>query len=134
VLVLNPRTVTFGAATWANVSSVAIDRQAARLIEEPGDNGPYAVLVDVAEQRVRVKVVQEFTRDEMSAPALGDQATLQFYTAPGLSSAGSRKVSMTAAVIGVEHEVSLKRGATRTIELSAVSSDGRTDPVAIADA
>jgi hypothetical protein len=134
VLVLNPRSVSFGSATWEGVSSIVVDRQAARTLEELGDNGPYPVLVDVPEQRVRVKVVQEFTRDEMSAPAPGEQATLQFVTAPGASTAGLRRVTLTAIVIGVEHEVSLKRGATRTIELAAISSDGRTDPVSIADA
>jgi hypothetical protein len=131
MLVLNPRNVKFGAATWSSVAAVAIDRVAGKLIEDFGDSGPYVVAADVPEQKVRVKVVQEFAKDEMNAPRPGDSAVLEFVTSPMGTDLNKRKVSMTAVVIGVDHEIGLRKGSTRTVTLTAVSGTGVADPVSI---
>lgn len=133
MLVLNPRNVKFGAVEWKNVVAVAVDRQAARTIEEIGDVGPYVTFADVPQQRVRIRVQQEFTRDEMSAPRPGDQATLEFITTPAANEMQRRKVTATAVVLSVDHELSQRRGAIRRIELTALSSNGTADPVVIVD-
>lgn len=133
MLVLNPQIVRFGSAAWEGVVAVVVDRAAQRLIEEWDDAGPYATLVDVPEQRVRVRVVQEVARDEVHVPRPGDLGTLVFYTAPAGSEAGRRKVSVLAVVIGVEHEVSRRRGALRTVTLAGVSATGAADPITVSD-
>jgi hypothetical protein len=133
MLVMNPRSVRFGSVEWKSVAAVVVDRQASRLVEDLGDNGPYVVFADAPEQRVRVKVVQEFARDEMSTPRPGDQATLSFVTSPIGTDTLKRRVAMSAVVVGVDHEISLKRGATRTVTLTAISPDGRADPITIVD-
>jgi hypothetical protein len=133
MLLLNPRHITFGAARWDDVIAIAIDRSPHRTVEEWSDLGPYAVLVDIPEQRTRIQVVQELARDDVTAPRPGEQATLTFYTAPTPSDAGRRKVSATAVILDVRHELSLRKGAIRTVTLAAVSS-GSADPVSITDA
>jgi hypothetical protein len=134
VLLLNPRVVKFGGASWEGVAAVVIDRSAARLAEEWGDSGPYATFADVPEQRVRVRVVQELSGDDVGSPRPGDEGTLEFFTSPARSDGGRRRVSIACVVLGVEHEVSLKKGALRTVTLAAVSSDGAADPVVVSDA
>lgn len=132
MLLLNPRLVTFGAATWDGIAAVAIDRAAHRTIEEWTDLGPYAAAADIPEERIRIRITQELARDSLDTPRTGQQATISFYTAPTLGDAGRKKVSATAVVLAVEHEVSLKR-AIRTITLAAIS-DGQSDPIQITDA
>ena len=134
MLLLTPRLVRFGSAIWDTVASVAIDRLAHRTIEEWSDLGPYATLADVPEQQVRIKVEQEIGRDDLGPPRPGDQATLTVFTAPTAADAGRRQVSALCVVLSVEHSLSLKRGALRTITLAAVSSDGGSDPITITDA
>src|SRR5690606_44199 len=130
MLILNPREVMFGSARLANIAAVVIDREAASTIEEFGEHGPYAALVDVPRQRVRVRLVQEGAGDGGPAPGPGAQAVLSFTTAPA-GGARSRRLETTAVVLSVEHEISLRRGSIRTITLGAVSSDGATDPIII---
>ena len=131
MLLLNPRSVSFGAQTWSGVTSVSVDRDAERLIAEIGPTGPHVVLADVAEQRVRVKVVQEMDGDDLSAPEPGDEGAMSFTTSPNASAAGQASVSLTAVVTGVRYEVSRRGGAVRTVSLLAVSSDGVADPVSV---
>lgn len=133
MLVLNPRQVKFGAAVWEGVAAVAIDRSAHRAIEEWGDLGPYATFADVPEERVRIRITQDLARGDAGSPRTGEQAELTFHTAPTLSDAGRRKFAATAVVLAVEHEVSLRRGATRTITLAAISPDGDEDPIRITE-
>ncbi|MBL9032497.1 MAG: hypothetical protein JNM80_12430 [Phycisphaerae bacterium] len=134
MLILNPRSVTFGLATWDGVVAVSIDRAAARVVEEWSDDGPYAVLADVPEQRTRIIVAQEPSADDVGVPRPGDQATLTLHTSPASADAGRRVISATAVVLAVEHEISLKRGASRTITLAAVSASGNADPISIIEA
>lgn len=134
MLLLNPRSVTFGSATWDSVVAVMIDRDSVRFVEEWSDAGPHAVLADAPEQRVTIRVVQEVTRDDLGSPRPGEAGALSLCTAPTGADAGRRKLTAQAVVRSVSHEVSLKRGAVRTITLVAVSADGAADPIAIADA
>lgn len=134
MLVLNPRMVKFGPVVWDGVLSVAIDRLAQKRVVEWTDAGPHAVMADVPEQRVEIAVVQELAREDLAGPAPGQQAELVLFTSPTASEAARRKVTTQAVVVQVRHEISLKRGAVRTIELVAVSAAGGTDPVVISDA
>jgi hypothetical protein len=133
MLLFHPRLVRFGPATWDNTTAIAIDRAAHRTIEEWTDAGAYASLADVPEQKVRIRITQEISRDDIDAPRPGEQADLIFYTAPTLTDASRRKVSTTAVILAVEHNLSPK-SALRTITLAAISPDGVTDPITITDA
>lgn len=134
MLLLNPRVVKFGGVVWESVAAVAVDRRAQKTVEEWSDLGPYATLADVPEQRVRITVLQELTREEVGSPRPGESGVVSFFTSPGDADAGRRKVSATAVVLDVSHELSLKKGAVRTITLAAVSADGAADPITISDA
>ncbi len=131
MLVLNPRQVKFGNTVWDDVVLVAVDRAASRVVEEWSDLGPYAAFGDVPEQRITIRVVQELARDDLDGPGPGDLAELTLHTSPGWSDGGRRKLAARAMVTRVEHEVSLKRGAVRTVTLLAISEDGAEDPVAV---
>jgi len=134
MLLLNPRLVRFGPAAWDNIAAAVIDRAPHKTTEAWSDLGPYATLADVPEQRVRITITQELSRDDIAAPRPGDQDTLSLHTSAALADAGRKKLSCTAVVLGVLHELSLRRGAIRTIQLAAVSPDGATDPITITDA
>ncbi len=134
MLLLNPRTVRFGAATWNDIVAVAIDRSPHRVALEWGDLGPHLTLADVPEQKVTIKVVQDVARDDINAPSPGEEGALSFFTAPASTGAGRKKVSATAVVTEVTHEVSLKVGARRTVTLVAISPDGAADPITITPA
>lgn len=131
MLILNPRRVTFGPATWSHVESVAIERTGEKTIAQWSDDGPHVVLADVPEQRVTVKVGQALQGEDISAPVPGDEALLSFETAANSSAADRTTVSLTAVVTGVSYGVTRKSGTARTIELLAVSSDGSSDPVTV---
>lgn len=133
MLLLNPRMVRFGAEMWQDVSAVVIDRSAARQVVEWSDDGPHVVLADVPEQKVTVRVVQDVASDDVDAPTPGEQGELRFYTSPTAAEGGRRRVSTEAVVLSVTHELSLKKGAVRTVTLVAVSADGATDPISITD-
>lgn len=134
MLVLNPRVVKFGPAVWDGVLAVAIDRLANRRVIEWSDAGPHAVFADVPEQRIEVKVTQELAREDLAGPVPGQQGELVLHTSPTATDAARRKVSVQAVVVQVGHELSLKKGALRTIELVAVSATGSADPVVISEA
>ncbi len=135
MLVLNPRQMTFGGATWGNVASVSIGRSSNKLLAEWSDEGPHVVLADVPEQLVTVRVVQEMLGDDMDTPRPGESGALVFTTGPNSSDAATREVTIGEAVIRtVSYETSTSRGSRRFIELVAVSEDGTTDPVGVDDA
>lgn len=131
MLLLHPREVSFGAATWSNVVSVSIERRAEKSFVEFSDGGPHVVLADVPEQRVEVSVVQELLGDDMDVPKPGEEGALVFETSPNSSGAGRKRVSTTAVVLNVKYRVSRKVGSGRTVEFVAVSSDGVADPVTV---
>ncbi|MBM4108995.1 MAG: hypothetical protein FJ255_09355 [Phycisphaerae bacterium] len=134
MLLLNPRRVRFGSEAWEDVTAMVIDRRAARTVLEWSDEGPHAVLADVPRQRVGIRVVQQVAREDVSSPRPGDEALLVAYTSPAGSEGGRRRVSCFAVVVGVSHELSLSRGAVRTVELVAVSASGGADPIVVEDA
>lgn len=134
MLLLNPRRVRFGSSLWEDVTALAIDRRADRTVLEWSDDGPHAVLADVPRQRINIRVVQQVAREDVSAPRPGDEALLIAYTSPTASEAGRKRVSCYAVVLAVSHELSLSRGAVRTVELVAVSASGGADPIVVEEA
>lgn len=129
MLLLNPRTVLFGASTWTEVASVSVDRVATRLALDHGDGGPHPVFADVPEQVTRIKVVQELASDDLGAPRPGELSTLALTTSPTNADGPRTRLEAIACVESVTHEVSLKRGTLRTVTLVAISPDGSTDPI-----
>ena len=134
MLILNPRQVRFGPSTWADVSLVAIDRDASRLALEWSDMGPHPVMADAPEQRLTIRVVQEVSRDDLNSPRPGDLGTLTLFTSPTGADARRRKVTCSCVITGVSHDLSLSRGTQRRITLTALSPDGAADPITVADA
>ena len=133
MLLLNPRTIRFGSSTWDNVTSIAIDREAHKLITEWNETGPHATFADVPEQRVVIRVTQELARDDIDAPHPGDEGAIEFHTSPTSSAAGRKRITATAVLADITHQLSLKGGAIRTARFIAISPDGTTDPVTLAD-
>ncbi len=139
MLALNPSTVTFNLRTFADVSLIALDRAAEKLIEEWSDAGPHTTFVDVAEQRTTIRIVQSISLGDLAGsqptdpPALGESGNLVFFTAPSATSANRRMVTIPAVVTSVRHDLGAKP-ATRTVTLVAVSSAGGVDPVVVDDA
>lgn len=132
MLILNPPTVQLGPHTLEDVALLAIDRVAHRTAEEWSDAGPHPVFADVPEQRTVVRIVRRLERDDPAPPLPGEQHTLAFHTSPNLSDADRRRISIAAAVVtAVTHQVGGPKGAQQTITLTALSSDGATDPVAV---
>lgn len=134
MLVLNPRRVAFAGEAWGEVVSVAVDRQAVKLVESFGDAGPHCVFVDAVEQRVTVTVVQQLSRGEApDVPRPGDAGTLVFAYASVGGSGRKVRVTLEAVVVGVSHGVGLKQGAMRTVSFRGVSADGAADPVVVSE-
>ncbi len=129
MLLLSPRVVTFGASLWANVSLVAIDRASSRGVLDFTDLGPHPTFADAPEQTTRIRVVQELAGDDLGSPRPGEVGVLELYTSPTATNRARTRLSATACVESVAHEVSLKRGTHRTITLVALSADGATDPI-----
>lgn len=134
MLVLNPRVVSFDGVVWEDVSLVAVDRSAHRVVQEWSDMGSYAVLADVPEQAVSVKVVQQVARDAVGAPVPGESGELVFATGPAGGDSPRMRVKVQCVVERVGHEISLKNGAVRTVKFMAISSDGSSDPIVLEDA
>jgi hypothetical protein len=131
MLIVSPREVKFGDAAWGQVAAAAIDRSAVRIAEEFGETGPYAAFVDVPQQRVRIRIVQEVLGEEGQPPPVPGQEAVLSFTMAVAGRPRSRRLSAVAVVLSVEHEVSLRRGSIRTIVLAAVSQDGAADPITI---
>jgi hypothetical protein len=134
MLILNPRTVTFGSSRWDNVQSVSIDRRPRRIAEDWSDAGPYAVFADVPEQSLRIAVVQELSATDLGPPAPGGRATLSFCTSPAAADRSRQRLTTDAVVLQVTHGLSLKGAPTRTILLAPLSASGAADPVTVTDA
>jgi hypothetical protein len=133
MLLLNPRLVTFNTIRWDDVALILIDRAANREVVEWSDLGAHVVLADVAEQRIEIRILQELTRDDITVPRPGESGELVLHTAPASTDAGRKEISTEAVILRVTHELSLKRGALRTITLIAISEDGAEDPFSITD-
>ena len=133
MLILHPREVTFLAVPWKQVTSIIIDRTAQRVLIEHADTGPFPVFADVPEQRITVRVTMDIGEDTLAAPGLGTLGTLEFATAPTGPRVARHQVSMQAVVTSVTHEVSLRKGAVRTVELTVVAPAGNVDPVTVSE-
>ncbi len=133
MLILHPREVSFLNTPWKNVTSVVVDRAATRIVTDVSDAGPHVLFADCPEQRVTIRVTMDIAEDSILAPALGVQGTLAFATAPTGVNASRSSVTATAVITAVSHEVSLRKGAVRTVEFVAVSADGAADPITITD-
>lgn len=139
MFIVNPLEVRFAGAAWTPVSLVAIDHAPAAgdsgVILDWGDAGPYPVFADVAERKVSIKVEQPLERTAIGVPRPGAQGELSLFASEGLSEAG--RVRITAAlcvVLRVTHELSGAKGPRRIVELTALSSDGLTDPIQVTPA
>lgn len=129
MLLLSPRTVTFGTSTWLNVALVAVDRATSRAALDFTDLGPHPTFADSPEQTTRIRIVQELAGDDLGSPRPGEVATLELFTSPTATNRPRMRFSADACVESVTHEVSLKRGTLRTIVLIALSPDGEMDPI-----
>jgi hypothetical protein len=74
--------------------------------------------------------VQEAAGEHLGVLRPGEQDQLRFWTAAAQGDLARRRISTAAVVLSVEHELSLKKGAIRTITLAAISTSG-ADPIQI---
>ena len=147
MLFLQPKEVTFASQTWVDVSAVVVDRAASRVVREWDDTGPFVRFADVPERMVTVRVVQNITRGDLSAPALGSEGLLSFTTAPTAADAGRKRCTVNGIVTGVTYDLGRAGGgtrfggalsamgmsATRTITIVATSVNTQLDPVVLTD-
>lgn len=129
MIVLRPDDVVFDGDTWDGVVRVSIDRISTRTIEGHDETGAFATLVDVARQRVLVRVIQEIVGEDLSSPVPGAVGELELMTSHG-SDAGRTRVRCVCVVETVQHRVS-DYGATRSITLIGQSESGDEDPVVV---
>lgn len=136
MIALNPDVVRFEGLVWEDVQLVAVDQLPHKLIEEFGDDGPYAAFVDVPERSVQVRVVRRVMRDEAGDPPLGTSGTLRFYIGPGASDAGRMRVDVLCVLTSVRSGSPEGGGggaATKTMNFVGVASGG-TNPITVVDA
>ncbi len=129
MIVLRPDEVVFDGEAWGGVVRVSVDRLSARTVEGYGEVGGYAELVDVARQRVVIRVTQEIEGDDLSSPTPGAEGELELIAGSG-SDAGRTQVRCGCVVESVQYRVS-DYGATRNITLIAQSDAGDEDPVVV---
>jgi hypothetical protein len=129
MIVLRPDRVEFDGYAWDGVVRVAIDRVSARTIEGYDESGSYATLVDVARQRVVIRVTQEIVGDDLEAPIPGQMGELEMIAGNG-TELDRRRVRCDCVIESVQNKIS-EYGATRSIVLIAQSDSGENDPVRI---
>ena len=130
MLSLHPHLVTFAGQPWPHVTSIAVDRTANREAVEWSDAGPHAVFADVPEQRIDITVtMQLISSNGLDAPRPGQTGDLTFYTAPAATDGARQQVTTQATILATTHDLTGKKGATRTIRLIATSPTGSTDPI-----
>jgi hypothetical protein len=129
MIVLRPDRVEFDGDAWGGVVRVAIDRVSARTIEGYDESGSYATLVDVARQRVVIRVTQEIVGDDLEAPIPGQMGELELIAGNG-TELDRRRVRCDCVIESVQNKIS-EYGATRSIVLIAQSDSGENDPVRI---
>ena len=129
MIVLRPDVVEFDGDEWSGVVRVAIDRVSTRTIEAYGETGSYATLVDVARQRVVLRVTQEIVGGDLSSPIPGELGELVLVAGNG-TDAQRRRVRCECVVESVQNKIS-DYGASRSIVLIAQSEEGDEDPVQV---
>ncbi len=150
MLVLDPEVVRFEDVVFEDALGVAIDRQARKLVEEWGDDGPHAAMVDVVEQRVLVRVTRRPARgragggeDAEAGLTLGREGDLVFYSSTEGGGARTR-FSVRCVLTGVKTDVATDDAsrassrtapglvAVQTLTFIGVSPDGGVaDPVTV---
>jgi len=136
MLALRPNSVTLDSLPLEHVAHIIIDRAAESLIEEWDDTGPHAAFVDVAQQRTTIKVTHTVETGALAGfavpapPALGASVTLTFETALAGGDGARRRITASAVVTALKHDVTASL-TTRTITLIAASASGTSDPIAI---
>jgi len=129
MIVLRPDRVQFDGGAWNGVVRVAIDRLSARTIEGYDETGSFATHVDVARQRVLIRVTQEIEGDDLEAPIPGRLGELELMAGNGTEN-DRRRLRCDCVIESVQNKIS-DYGATRSIVLIAQSESGVTDPVRI---
>ncbi|MDF1808921.1 MAG: hypothetical protein P1U42_04420 [Phycisphaerales bacterium] len=129
MVVLRPSEVKFGSQVWENVARVSVDRVAVSTVDGWDDFGSHLVFVDVARQRVVIRVTQEIVGDDFDGLALSE---LEEFSFVGSNGTDARRVKVKADVVveSVLNKVS-DFGSSRVITLVAVSEDGSEDPITV---
>src|SRR6056297_2580314 len=104
MIVLRPDEVVFDGKPWGGVVRVSIDRLSARTIEGYDEAGAYATLVDVARQRIVIRVTQEIEGDDLDSPTPGELGELVLVAGSG-SDAGRRRVRCDCVVESVQNKI-----------------------------
>ncbi|MCC6427208.1 MAG: hypothetical protein IT435_10355 [Phycisphaerales bacterium] len=130
MLILHPKSVIFGDSRWENITSIAIERTADRLVVERGDDGAQAIFADVPEELVSIRITQDLAQDDLDPPRCGDQETLTFFIAASGSEGARRRISAMGVVRRIGYQLAGAGRAIRTISLIAISPDGNSDPIA----
>lgn len=138
MLVLNPGRVELLGGVLEGVVSVAVHRRPERLLIEWGNGGPYPVFADVPDVRVEVELVASVSGSldgAVGGLSPGASGELVFWASPTAGSGRRRRVRAEVVVVEVRYEVgSSGSGGRVRVRLAAVSVDGASDPVSIADA
>lgn len=137
MFILDPQRVQLGDYLLEGATAVLIDTLAEKTIEDRADAGPWPVLADVPEQRVRITIVQRLESTDLNPPPLGYGGTMRVTAARGQSDRG--RVTLHADVVVLEVRYALgggarAGGAERRITLAGVSADGVSSPLAFAPA
>lgn len=135
MLIRSPRAVRFGSLTIPNVDLVALERTAHRLIEDWSDAGPHAVLVDVAAERIALRLErtlgpgESVLAEEFKPGYLG---TLSLFFAPGeaLGDAQLAELSISCVVTGVRYALD-SRPIRQVLTMLAQSEDPSGAPVVV---
>jgi len=129
MVILSPPAVTLGTAELRSVESVLINRTPDRLVVEHTDLGPHAAFVDVPERRVTVTIRRRVQEDEPSPAKPGDSVALTLTTSESAAAGRARRISASAVVTHVTHDIGPSSAIIQTIVLIAFSTDGVPDPI-----
>lgn len=133
MLVRSPNAVRFGNAYLANVETIVVERSAHKTIEEWTDTGPHAVLVDVPEQRVSVKLVRRLDTGERPDRAEfvpGVAGLLGFFLAGHGSDASPVEVNINCVLTGMRYDA-WDEPTRQVLTFIAYSEAAAQDPVIV---
>lgn len=131
MLVLTPELVRFASQTWPAVRTVAVSRQTDSELVDWSDRGPHAVFADAARQSTRVRIVMGVGVDELSLPMPGTSGELSIRARQGAGDGMRAEVRTTAVLTAISYRMSSKDAPERIIDLVALSTDGRQDPITV---
>jgi hypothetical protein len=131
MLLLSPERVRFATQVWPQVRSVAISRLTASEILDWNDRGPHAVFADAARQSTRVRIIRGVAADDLHLPVPGSQGDLEIRVREGAGDGGVAEIRCVAVLTGISYRLSARDLPERMIDLVALSTDGRQDPITI---